>query len=132
MLPKINAQTLKAALGSTTFSNILAIIGIVISILALTKASQVSQTIESINISGNSQNAQTINNNGADRDEVKQIADERFANRMDRLYDTIDIIQKVSDNPNLHFSIIWSGTRQEMEELDKSELPPYVTYYISD
>lgn len=144
MLPKLNAQTLKKALGSSIFGNILAIIGIIISILTLTTASQVSQTIKSINIDGNAQTiesidisgdaqtAQTINNHGTDREEVQIIAEERFAYNMDRLYETLDIIQKVSDNPNLHFSIIWSGTRQEMEELDKSELPPYVTYYVSD
>ena len=143
MLPKLNAQTLKKALGSSIFGNILAIIGIIISILTLTTASQVSQTIKSINIDGNAQTIESIDiggdaqtaqiiNNGADREEVQIIAEERFAYNMDRLYDTLDIIQKVSDNPNLHFSIIWSGTRQEMEELDKSELPPYVTYYISD
>lgn len=125
-------QQIKHFLGSTLFSNILAIVGIIISIFALTKASQATQTIKSLNIDGYSQNAQIINNNGANREEVKQIADEGFVNKIDRLYETIDIIQKVSDNPNLHFSIIWSGSSQEYDELDQSELPPYITYYISD
>lgn len=125
-------QQIKHFFGSTIFSNILAIVGIIISIFALTKASQATQTIKSMNIDGYSQNAQIINNNGANREEIKQISDEGFANKMDRLYETIDIIQKVSDNPNLHFAINWYGTQQEYDELDRSELPPHITYYISD
>ena len=51
---------------------------------------------------------------------------------MDRLYETFDIIEKVADNPNLHFSLIWYGTQEELDNSDKSKLPDHVTYYISD
>lgn len=127
---------------STTLSNAIAILSLLVAIyfghMAHTTVQQVDdiqETVDKLSIisySQSAQNAQTINNNGSSYDDIKNISNEEFSDRMDRLYETFDIIEKVADNPHLHFSIIWSGTQEELDNSDKSKLPDHVTYYISD
>lgn len=135
-------QHIKKTFGSTAFNNVLVIISLIFSIFAGTQAitstqqvHKIQNTIEDLNItnySQNAQNAQTINNNGSSYDDIKSISNDEFSSKMDRLYETFDIIEKVADNPNLHFSLIWYGTQEELDNSDKSKLPDHVTYYISD
>ena len=96
------------------------------------KYEEIINNLQIISYSPNSQNAQNINNNGASYDDIKSISNEEFTKKLDRLYETFDIIQKVAENLNLHFSLIWSGTQEELDNSNKSEFPPNVTYYIHE
>lgn len=88
--------------------------------------------VESIKIEGTGyiQTADEIHN-GANIEDIDYLSKKNLTETMNEIYDTKDIIDIVNGNPNLHFSIIWSGTEEEYEKMNRSEIPPYITAYIS-
>lgn len=133
---------IKKILASATLSNVLAIISFIFSLYAGSQAinaiqqvNEIQNTIDSLNItsySQNNQNAQIINNSGANYDDIKSISNAQFSNEMDKSYETFDILQKVADNPNLHFALVWYGTQEELDNSDLSEFPGNVTLYVTE
>ena len=65
-------------------------------------------------------------------DDIKSISNAQFSNEMDKSYETFDILQKVADNPNLHFALVWYGTQEELDNSDLSEFPGNVTLYVTE
>ena len=134
-------QKVRAFFHSTAFSNIIAIMSFIAAVYfgmkansAIQQVNEIQEIIDNLNITSYSQtaqNAQTINNNGSNYDDIKAISNDEFSDKMDRLYETFDIIQKVSDNPNLHFSLVWYGTQEELDNTDKSTFPPHVEFFIT-
>lgn len=124
----------KMDLGSTKLSNIIAIISVIISIISLWTANEAIQKVEN-NIEteavGYIQTGASIINEGISIKEADYISKDNYKEMMDKAYETEDIIRIVSENPNLHFSIIWAGTEEEHEKTNWEEMPPYVTRYIS-
>lgn len=124
----------KDLLGTTKLSNILSIIGIVLSIISLWTANDVKRSIEStveVESAGYIQTGDSIINEGISIEEADYISKDNDKEMMDKAYETEDIIRIVSENPNLHFSIIWAGTEEEYEKTNWKEMPPYVTRFIS-
>lgn len=111
-------KTWKEFLGSAKLSNIIAAISVVVSIISLFIANTAMQKI-SINV-----------NAGMSAEDVGYVSEEKDDKMMDKAYEFNDILKTVDENPNLHFSLVWSGTKEEAENINWKEMPPYITKYV--
>lgn len=128
-------RTRKDFLGSTKLSNIIACISVGISIISLCTASKAMQVVknnvDATNV-GSVQTAREIYNEGISVEDVDYISKDNDKEMMDKAYDVEDILKIVDENPNLYFSLVWSGTKEEEANTNWDEMPPHIIKFVSD
>lgn len=126
--------------GSAKFNAIIAIIGCIgtlvgagVSLYSLSVANEALQVVGDIraNNIGTMNNVGVINHNGLNAEDVDFIAKDNYMQMMDKAYEAENVFRMVNENPNLHFSLVWSGTEEEHEKTNWEEMPPHVLKLIS-
>lgn len=129
-------KKMKKELHNNRINYTLTIITIIVSIIGLILG--VSCTIrigkvESMTNSFNTYNGSTVtNNNGMSAEDVDYISSQTVNNQVDGMYEYVEVIDAVKNDPNLHFALIWAGSQEEYDKLDESKKLPYVEYQIYD
>ena len=129
-------KAMKKEIKNNRISYLLNIISIIVAIIGLILGVTCNVRIGKIEHMSNSFNtyngSMVTNNDGMSAEDVDYISSKAVNNQVDWMYEYEEVIDAVKNDPNLHFALIWAGSREEYNKLDESKKLPYVEYQIYD
>lgn len=106
---------------------------IIVAVISIKQAEEIRE-IKGTVIEENLGNVATVYNdyNGLTLEDTEYLTQERINEILKRMYQFDEVLSMVESDTNLHFALIWSGTKDEYEKVDYKDKLPYVYYRVYD